>query len=70
MENSEEIFKALEDDDFVSFSKSIKAELDRKVKDHPMTINHQSEFEKYQGIEALYAKAKEEMSPKEQKTEE
>ena len=55
------IFSAIEDEDFLQFSKSIKSELERKIKEHPMTIHHQSEYQKFKSIEGLYAKAKAEM---------
>jgi hypothetical protein len=57
------MFKALEDDDFNSFSKAVKSEIDRKVKEHPLTIRHQDEFDKFKGIEALYAKVKVSANP-------
>ena len=50
------LFKALEDDDFLTFSKAVKTEIDRKVKEHPMTVKQQDEYQRYKSIEDLYAK--------------
>lgn len=61
-EAKDKMFTAIEDEDFVSFSKAIKVEIDRKVKEHPSTIRHQDEYDKFKNIENLYAQAKEEMS--------
>lgn len=61
-ETKDTMFTAIEDEDFVSFSKAIKSEIERKVKEHPVTVRYQDEYDKFKNIENLYAKAKDEMS--------
>lgn len=64
-EATDTMFKALEDDDFNAFSKAVKVEIDRKVKEHPLTVRHQDEFDKFKSIEDLYAKVRLASTPKE-----
>jgi hypothetical protein len=61
-EAKDTMFKAIEDEDFVVFSKAVKLEIDRKVREHPMTTHHQDEYAKFKSIEDLYAKAKAQMN--------
>lgn len=64
-EAKDTVFKAIEEEDFVVFSKAVKSEIDRKVKEHPLTTKHQDEYQKYKSIEDLYAQVKTQMSDSE-----
>jgi hypothetical protein len=58
LENSQQMFAALKNDDYIEFSKAVKQELAYKAKNHPFFSAKAAQMKSFKDIEAMYANIK------------